>query len=136
MPKRDVSRLVDGFCRYMFESYASIRHNVCQSLLAVGSRPTELVDHETQMFQQCVDVALCNAARGAQEVCFGALKVVGRSPDLVVGHAWHDESAKAVSSNTHSANFVSWRSQTRAISRAGVYFRALHLAVLRLPRLM
>lgn len=77
--KGEVNNLVDGLCRGTFDSYANIRHNVDQMLLAAGRRLKKLIDCEAQELQQRVHAALCNAAGDVQESFVGAPEVVNRS---------------------------------------------------------
>lgn len=49
--KSKVNNLANGLRRTNSESFASIRHNVDQKLLAVGSRPKTLLDREAQELQ-------------------------------------------------------------------------------------
>lgn len=62
--KGEVNSLIDGLRRDTFNPYASIRHSVNQTLLAVGSRLGELTNRETQKLQRSVRLALCEAAGG------------------------------------------------------------------------
>lgn len=111
--KNEVNNLVDGSHRDTFDSYTSIRHNVNQTLLSVGSRLRDLIDREGQELQWSVHATLRNAASGVQGSFVGAPAVGDRSPNLVYGHARPDELAKTGPSTTHSANHVSRRCLAR-----------------------
>lgn len=117
--KGKVNNMVDKVLRYTFNLLPNIGRNVDQSLLAVDSRPRELVDREAKTLQQNVHTALRNAASGVQGLFVSvasAPELVDRCQGLTVGHLQRDELAKPGSSSAHSANFEPRRSQPRAES--------------------
>lgn len=71
----DINGLVDGLRRGTYEPYASICHNVGQSLVRVSEHMKEMLDHEVMELQQSVHDAICRAARSVQRSIAGALRL-------------------------------------------------------------
>lgn len=102
--KGKMNNLVDGLRHKSFESYASIRYSVYQSLLAVGSRLREVIDCEAKELQRGFHNALLNTAGKIQQWFANASEVVDRSLSLIVRHATHNKLARPGFSTVHSAN--------------------------------
>lgn len=92
--KGGMDDLVDGSCRDTFDSYASIRQNVDQSLLIVRNRLKKIFDREAKRLQKTMHDALRDAAGGVQQSCFDAREVVNRSLASIVGQSKRDEAAR------------------------------------------
>lgn len=112
--KGEVNSLDDGLRRDTFDMYASIRHNVDQTLLAVSNCLKKLINGEAKWLQQKVHAALRNGASGVQKSFGNASGFVNRSLSLTVEHARHDESARSGSSSMLSVSRESRLGQTRA----------------------
>lgn len=117
--KGKMNSLVDGLRRDIFDSYASIRHNVDQSLLAVGSCLRKMVDRETKELQRRVHFALSNAVNGGQELFVYAHEVVHRSLSPIEWYPKRDESPRPGSSSAHSANRGQRQSRARIAPDSG-----------------
>lgn len=98
-----MNSLVDGLRQDTIDSYASIRHNVDQSLVAASKHPKKMLDGEVMELQQVVHSVLRSAAGSVQKSFADEPKVVDRSLRLIVRHTKRDESAKPGSSSAHSA---------------------------------
>lgn len=118
--KGEVSTFFDGFRRDTFYSYASIRRNVGEMLIAVDSRLREPIDREAQELQQGDHAALRNVAGGVQKSFGDVLEVVHRSLNLNVGHAGYDETARLESCTTHLSNCEPQQDCTWATADSGV----------------
>lgn len=84
--KSGMNDLADGSRRYTLGLYASILHNVDQSLFAVSINLKKMFDCEAKALQQGVHDALCDAVGGVQKSFADAPEVVDRTLSLIFGH--------------------------------------------------
>lgn len=70
-----------------FDFYASTRHSVGETILAVGIRLRGLINREARKLQQSVHAAFCDAASCVQESYVRALEAEDRSLNITVGLA-------------------------------------------------
>lgn len=63
----NMTELVGSFLWGTFVSFASILHDVRQSLSDVSNRPKKMFGHETKALQQDMHDASCDAAGGVQK---------------------------------------------------------------------
>lgn len=102
-----------------FESYASIRPNVGQSLLAVGSCLRTTIDREDSEVQRGAHAALRHAAGGVQDLLVDLAEANDRSLSLIIGGLKRDVSDRLGSSSAHSAKCERRQKSTLSASDRG-----------------
>lgn len=118
--KGEMKKLVGGLRRDTFGSCVSIRHNVDQYLLTVGSRLEELFDREAKALQPVVHGSLHYAGGGVQKLIADAPEVVDRSLSLIDEHPKRGESAKLKFFSAHFSNRERGQKRARVASDSGV----------------
>lgn len=120
--KSDLNGSVDESSWGTFRSYASILHNVDQSLAEVSERLKKIFDRVAAELQQGICVAICGAAGRVQKLFVGACEIVYKSLSLIVGQTRCGDSALPGSLSAHSANQESRRTHKMAASDSGGVF--------------